>query len=221
VAQDEAEATAETPGPGLADQFGQRYCEVLSVTVSDEGASAEVWGTQGLNDCPRDRFDTLDPAAIAADLGAGLAVLNGLRYWTLDRIVANGLAGSLRTRDFGGIEMRSIATVEVGEGLGDRTPLTETSVARDTTFVFEEGREIHELTAPDRSVYVMQSYSIEVDPSLSAETLPSLGDRLDLPEGWTFTSRVLDEELMVEDIDGIATVVQDRFRNTYQLRSRG
>ena len=67
----------------------------------------------------------------------------------------------------------------------------------------------------------MQSYSIEVDPDLTAETLGSLGDRLELPEGWAFSSRVLREDLVVQDIDGIATVIQDRFRNSYQLRSRG
>ena len=217
----EPDEAPNTPGSGLVDQYGQRYCEILTVTLSDQGAAAEVWGTQGLNDCPQEPFDALDPAGIASQLGANLAVLNGPRYWVLDRIVANELAGTLQERDFGGIEMRSIATVELGEGMGDRTPLTETSVARDTDFVFEEGREVFELTAPDGSVYVMQSYSIEVDPDLTAETLGSLGDRLELPEGWAFSSRVLREDLVVQDIDGIATVIQDRFRNSYQLRSRG
>ncbi|HEY5650742.1 MAG TPA: hypothetical protein VIW46_04775 [Acidimicrobiia bacterium] len=36
-----------------------------------------------------------------------------------------------------------------------------------------------------------------------------------------FTTRVLDEDLDVEDLEGIATVVQDDLHNTYQLRARG
>jgi hypothetical protein len=87
--------------------------------------------------------------------------------------------------------------------------------------VFAAGREIHELTAPDGSVYVMQSFSVEVDPTLGVDRLAELGPRLDLPEGWTFASRVLDDELVVEDLDGRAVVVQDALRNTYQSRSRG
>jgi hypothetical protein len=31
---------------------------------------------------------------------------------------------------------------------------------------------------------------------------------------------VLDERLVVEDIDGVATVIQDELQNSYQLRSR-
>lgn len=206
---------------GLPDQYGVRYCEVLTVTVGDDGTTAEVWGTQGLNDCPQDKFDTIDPDAVAADMGVSVAVPNGPRFWVLDRIVANELAGSGETREFGGIEMRSIAQVDLGVGVPDRSPYTETSVERSTQFIFDEGREVYELTAPDGSIYVMQSYSVEIDPALSLDGLAGLGDGLERPDGWAFEARVLDEEMVVEDIDGIATVVQDELRNTYQLRDRG
>jgi hypothetical protein len=219
-AVDEPEVSEETQPKGLTDQFGQRYCEVLAISVSDAGTVGEVWGTQGINDCPQELFATMDSRAIAAELGTNAAVLNGPRYWTLDRIVANELAGSMETRVLGGMPMRSIATIEFGDKLPDRTPLSETSVARDTEFVFSKGREIHELTSPDGSVYVMQSYSIELDPDLTADMLSALGPRLDLPDGWSFASRVVEEDLVVEDIDGTATVIQDKFRNSYQLRAR-
>jgi haloalkane dehalogenase len=206
---------------GLTDQYGQRYCEVLALTFADTGTTGEVWGTQGINDCPQAGLDMLDPTIMGAALEVDIAVINGPRFWVLDEIVANGLAGSGELRDLGGLEMRSIALVELGPGVPDRTPLTETSVARDTEFIFAADRQIHELTAPDGSVYIMQSYSEEIDPTLTLDELAGLGDRLDLPDGWSFTSRVLDEALVVEDLDGVATVIQDEFRNSYQLRSRG
>ena len=208
-------------GGGLARQYLQRYCEVLAVTVAEAGSSAEVWGTQGLNDCPEAAFDSIDAPALAEDLGVTAAVPNGPRYWVLDDIVANELAGSGETRTLGGIDMRSIALVDLGAGPPDRTPLTETSVERDTEFVFAAGREVYELTGPDGSVYVMQSFSVEVDPTLTVDGLADLGATLQLPEGWEFTSRVVDEPLVVEDIDGVATVIQDELRNTYQLHTRG
>ena len=104
----------------------------------------------------------------------------------LDRIVANELAGSGERRDIGDIEMRSIATVDLGPGVPAPGPYAEVSVGADTEFVFDAGREIHELTAPDGSVYVMQSYSIEADPSLEVGGLTGHSGRLRLPDGRAF-----------------------------------
>lgn len=215
--------TAPLRGPAgqLADQYGVRYCEVLTVTVADVGTTAEVWGTQGLNDCPQPAFAAIDPATVVADMGVTAALPNGPRFWVLDDIVANAMAGSGEIRSFGGIEMRSIAIVDLGRGIPDRTPYAEISVRRDTEFRFGAGRMVHELTGPDGSIFVMQSYSLEVDPMLDAGNLADLGRRLALPEGWTFASRVLDEPMVVEDFDGVATVIQDDLRNSYQLRTRG
>ena len=218
--------STEVPGAGSRLEVGgvlsERYCEVLTVRTTDDGLQAEVWGSQGVNDCPQEGFERIDADEAAGQVGAMGAIVNGPRFWLLDAIVANQMAGSGETRTFGGVEMRSIAVVELGagDGLPSRAPFEEVSVVRDTLFIFDAGTEVYELTAPDGSVYVMQSYTVEVDPELTRADLAGLGDRLDLPEGWTFTSRVLDEELAVEDLDGIATVIQDELHNTYQLRSR-
>ncbi len=212
--------TSTTVASG-ADLYGVRYCEILAVTIDAVNTTAEVWGTQGINDCPDEAFRAIDPAVAATDLGATVALANGPRFWVLDRIVANELAGSLETHDFGGIEMRSIAFVELGPGVPDRSPYIPRRVERDTEFVFEAGREVYELTSPDGSVYIMQSYTIERDPTLTADALAALGDRLELPAGWTFSSRVLDAELVVEDIDGFAAVIQDELNNSYQLSVDG
>jgi len=45
----------------------------------------------------------------------------------------------------------------------------------------------------------------------------ALGESLALPEGWVYRTRVVDEDYVVVDQDGIATVVQDELQNTYQL----
>ena len=57
---------------------------------------------------------------------------------------------------------------------------------------------MHELVDPDGVAYVMQAYCIGVDPTLTEESLAALGERLALPEGWAYRSRVLDEELVVD-----------------------
>ena len=63
--------------------------------------------------------------------------------------------------------------------------------------------------------YVMQSYSLEVDPTLSEAGLPRLGERLEKPDGWRYRVRRLMEEWSLH-VDGEARVIQDELRNTYQ-----
>ena len=52
---------------------------------------------------------------------------------------------------------------------------------------------------------------------MTPESLLTLGERLELPEGWTYRTRVLDEELIVDTTETIATVLQDEFENSYTL----
>ena len=196
---------------------GVRYCEILTTTEGADSAVAEVWNTMGLNDCPQDAWEAIDLSAVRAQLRAAEVATNGPRYWVLDGIAPGEMTGSLEVRDLDGVEMRSIALVDLTDVEADATGYVELSVQRETEFTFLAGREIYELVGPDGSTYVMQSYSLEVEPDQTVDDLASLGDRLDLPDGWTFTARVLREDLIVEDQDGIATVVTDDLRNTYQL----
>lgn len=218
------QSAAEAPPDG-SNLHGVRYCEILTVTFAPEGgATAEVWNTMGLNDCPQVAWEAVDLDTVKTETGAPFAATNGPRYWVLDRIVPGKLATSLEVKSLSGLEMRSVAVVElpsITPSSVSNTPYTETSVRRDTVFTFAAGRRIYELTAPDGSIYVMQSYSQQLDADLAVADLADLRARLDLPTGWSFQSRVLRTDLEVEDLDGIATVVQDDLRNTYQLRSRG
>ena len=194
---------------------GVRYCEVL-LLAEDAGAfRAEVYTTLGLTDCPQERWDALDAPTIAAEREVLAAILNGPRYWTLDEIVQLEERERVETT-FGELPMFLAATVDLGATLPDQTPYTERHVARRTIFRFDAGTEVHELTAPDGRRYVMQSFAHIVDDTQSLASLAGLGDRLDLPEGWSFASRTLDERLDVLSRDGVATVVQDDLQNTYQ-----
>ena len=82
-------------------------------------------------------------------------------------------------------------------------------VDRDTVWHYVAGRRIYELQDPEGRRYVMQSFSRIVDSELQLADLASLGDRLDLPAGWQFTTRILREPLAVPVADGVAEVVQD------------
>jgi hypothetical protein len=61
----------------------------------------------------------------------------------------------------------------------------------------------------------MQASSRIVDPTLSYADLPNLGTKLKLPPGWTYRTKVLDRDLGLGTINGLARVVQDDLENTY------
>lgn len=208
--------STEKPERLVSDMRNVRYGEVLAVFARDGRFEAEVYGTQLLNDCPQELWQTLVAEDIASEMGALAVKLNGPRYWTLDAFGQKIAVAEPVLRDFNGITMRRIATVDLGEAprLG---PYTETKVNRGVIFFWDEGQIVHELINPDGLAYVMQALCIGVDPTMTPESLLDLGERLSLPTGWSYRTRVLEEELIVDTTSSIATVLQDEFENSYTL----
>ena len=193
-----------------------RYGEVLAVFARDNKLEAEVYGTQMINDCPDELWKTLNPAVIAREMGAMVVKLNGPRYWVLDGLGTKVAFVEPVMRDFNGLMMRRIATVDLGDKPAT-VPYEERYVNRGAVFFFNPGSVVYELINTQGKVYVMQAYCVGVDPTLNLDNLGDLATRLDLPTGWLFRGRILDAELVVDTTDHPATVVQDEFENTYTL----
>jgi hypothetical protein len=200
----------------ITDHRGTRYGEVLAVFAEGDSFLAHVYGTQLLNDCPAELWDALDATTIAGELDALVVKLNGPRHWMLDGLGSKGEPLEPVLREFGGLLMRRIAVLDLGTN-PTQVPYMVRHVDRKAVFFFDAGKEIHELVDPDGTAYVMQAYCVSVDPTLDEGNLSELADKLDLPEGWSFRSRILDEELVVDTSDTIATVLQDELENTYTL----
>ena len=94
-------------------------------------------------------------------------------------------------------------------------------VHKQDGFTFDAGRQVSELTAPDGSVYLMQSWSQQIDPTLSARDLPGLAAKLTLPEGWSYTTRKLKDAVVIESTSKAAIVLQDDLGNSYSLKTAG
>jgi hypothetical protein len=195
---------------------GVRYGEVLAMYLRDTGLEAEVYGTQMLNDCPQELWETLDADAITKDMGAVFVKLNGPRYWLLDGLGSKVAVVDPVFKDFNGIQMRRIATIPIGADFA-AGPYTIRNVNRGAVFFFDAGKTVYELVDPDGRALVMQARCIGIDPNMTEESLANLGERLALPEGWSYRTRVLDAELVVDTSATLATVVQDEFENTYTL----
>lgn len=96
-------------------------------------------------------------------------------------------------------------------------------IYRTNTFTFNKGSEVYLLDAPDGEVFVMQSFTRHLDPTLREDNLAHLGGRLDLPDGWGFRTETLDEDLEVSSAshDNLTHVLQDNLHNIYQGSDAG
>ena len=119
--------------------------------------------------------------------------VNGLKY---------GLVGELQT--------------PVGQPTIGTDPYVVNTVQRDTVYVFKKGGLVYELTDPSGNVYIMQSYSQQVDTSLTLEKLSDIGSTDQLPTGWKYAARRLNEDLTLTAA-GSTSIVNDYYRNTFQI----
>lgn len=190
-----------------------RYCEILVARREGASVTASVYNTLGLNECPAMKWEALDAAKLKDELHATMVILNGPRYFTMDR---NAIASPGAVANFDGLDARMLAQLQI-KTKQNRTPYTENIVERDNQYLYDRGKNVYELVAPNGREYVMQSYSQEVDKNLNEEGLLTLEDRLKLPRRWEYRVRKLHEDLVVRDLNGKAHVIQDDLRNTYQL----
>lgn len=191
-----------------------RYCEFAVFFISPAGITSDSWNTTGLNDCPAAQWEALDFDAVRQELGATALRPNGPRHWLFDAGVQHDTE-DIEYRFFGGIEFGLVGHLQI-----DSPPAAihffEVRVERDTEFWFYEDRPVYELLAPLGKRYVMQSYAIYVDPTLTIADLDGLAPRISLPEGWEYRARVVSEDLLVDDFQGFATAMRDPLENTYQ-----
>lgn len=201
------------------DLRGTRYCEIIPVYRDGLSFHLEVYNTLGQNDCPPAAWNAIDPKKLADELGAVEVVMNGPRFWVMDRIVAAGATKEGKTRTFDGLAATQRATLALPlrDILFGARPYTERTVKRDTTYVYDAGKPVYEITDDKGRTYVMQTFADIVDKNLAMADLPGLGSRLKLPAGWRYATRILDREMRLT-ATGEAFLVQDDLQNSYQRR---
>jgi hypothetical protein len=184
------------------------------VTPGEVGPQAAVYNTFGLNDCPADLWSALDAKAIATENGAATALLDGPRYWLMNGI-EKPTQGPRIIKNFGGIDM--VLESQTLLTAMNPAPYTANQVHRHSVSTFDAGEEVYELCDPALRRWLMQTWSQIVDPDLSRSDLPGLGERLDLPSGWTFQSRTLTTPLSIDTTTHAAQVLRDDLTNSYSL----
>ena len=212
--------TATAGGTVPKDLRGTRYCEIIPVYRDGLSFRLEVYNTLGQNDCPPAVWDAIDGKTLADELGAFEVVMNGPRFWVMDSIRATGATKDGVTKTFDGLAATQRATLSLPFRdllFGHRAYVVRT-IERETTYVYEAGKPIYEITDDQGRVYVMQTFAEIVDKTLTMDDLATLGAKLKLPDGWTYSTRVLDADLELT-ANGEAYLIQDDLQNSYQRRN--
>lgn len=211
--QMESIAQTEVQNPQPRKVRGEPYNEILIVYRYFGEIKAGVYNDIGEPLIDEDAFRAIDTDAIKKEFGAVAVLKNGPRFWVMDEIT--GYYGGT-ARVLAGYQMNQpgVLNLHVSD-LTNRAPYTVHQVNRKTTYTYDQGKKVYELISNQGDVYTMQSASREIDATLTIAELDHLGDRLSLPDGWSYRVRVLSENATYQ-IDGTASVIQDELQNSYQ-----
>ena len=226
TSQKEERQSIVVPGENFR---GKHHCEVLIMNrpADGPGGAGNYYDSLGVvDDVPDEEFDArfraLDPEDLRREYGGDAVRFNGPRRFLADRFTAEAFDGG-KVSMVGPIPMYLYGTFVAPDFdafiAGKQTPYVETVSRRTTTWFFEAGSEVYELVSPEGIVFVMQSASLGVDPDNAVDRLPSLGEHLALPAGWTYRARTLGEELVMRatyEDDPPNTIVLDELENNYQ-----
>lgn len=207
-----------------------RYAEVFLIggNALTHNLQAAFYNTTDLNNranprntCPAALWAKIDPEQLKSQYHVLGVFKNGPRHWTMDWIQLP--VGT--EHDFDGLKARWMGQVELPKGVNLKkkgsTAYKPTTVARKSEMGFKKGRPVFVLVDPQGNPWVMQAYSLIVDPNQTYASLMTLGSQLKLAPGWNYRVTVLDRDLTIHAVNGIAHIVQDEKGNTYDLCAGG
>jgi hypothetical protein len=210
----------------FGDLRGTRYCELLLAGGDPVAGNlyAEVFNTSELNKepgrkdtCPAAVWGKVDAAVLEKEYDLVRVFKNGPRAWVMDSF---RLPVAPEVRTFRGLDTRWFMKVDLPKADGPRSragiPYAPATAFRNSQATFLKGKPIFILEDTQGTRWVMQSYSTIVDRKLTYDGLPKLGQKLKLPQGWKYRTKVLDRDLDIRAVDGVARVLQDNLQNTYE-----
>jgi hypothetical protein len=206
---------------------GMRYAEVFLIggDALTHNLKANVYNTTDLNNsadprntCPQALWDKVDPETLKKQHHVLGVYKNGPRGWVMDWIE---LPVSEKIFNFDGLDTHWFMTVSLPKHLDLKkkggTAYKPTIGHRDSIMTFEKGKPAFILDDAQGRPWVMQAYSLIVDPNLTYDQLKDLGSKLTLPPGWKYRVQILDRDLTIRPINGRAPIMQDELENTYDL----
>jgi len=208
-----------------------RYIEIF-LTIEDPETSkivAQVYNSSVLSPgivtskdtAPQEQVLGLDFDKIAAEYGALSASLNGPKLWLIDWFEAE--IGKLR--EFNGIKAPWVAQLNIGNAKppSEIKPYTTTTIARKSAVGWNKGTQVLLLDDDKDNTYILKGFQLGVEPQHTYEEFVAAGasNFKELPAGWNFRIKTLDEDYVEKPVNGVATILADEFFNVYDLTGPG
>ena len=207
---------------------GRAFYEILFMNRQADGSGVGFYynsiglDLEASNDVMDARFRALDADTLKKEYGSDGVIFNGPR-----RLVANSIIGMIawdggKKRVIDTIPYRVLGVFE-DKAVSKELPAYQVVISkRSNSFKFNAGETVYELITPEGAVYTMFSLSLKIDPKNTIENLPTLGERLKLPEGWKFRARKLDQDMILTctaDSNPPNTIVLDELVGNYQYNA--
>jgi hypothetical protein len=161
-------------------------------------------------------YKKVDPVKLAGELGVDMCAVNKGRFWMMDEI--EFVVGSVQ--NFHGMELRWGGEMTGAEMLTQfQSAYVPSLIYRNTNWTWHAGKPVYLLREPNGTVWVLQEYTKDTNPELTADNLDILGGLYkELPEGWTFETKILTKDLSLNTAraGGWAAIIRDEFHCTFQ-----
>ena len=184
---------------------GRPFCGLGAFVGSGPTARAHVYTAANLDEITLDSHKKMDPVRLAKQFEVDMCAVNGGRYWLMDETDVQG--GDVV--NFDGVNLLYGGEMTAAEMMAQMAKAYSPNlIYRNSNWIWHNG-----------TVWVMQEYTKDVDPSLSLDTLHQVGGKLkNLPQGWVFETKVLTQELSLNTsrCDGWAAIIRDELHCTYQ-----
>jgi hypothetical protein len=195
---------------------GKRFCGLGAFVGVGGTQRAHVYTASALDKITPESHRLIDPVRLARELEVDMCAVNGGRIWLMDEQDVQG--GDIV--DFHGVKMMYGGEMTGAEMMAQmKNAYRPSLIYRNSNWIWHAGTPVHLLREPGGTVWVMQEYTQDVDPSLTLDTLDQVGGKLmALPQGWRFETKVLARDLSLDTArcDGWAAIIRDELHGTYQ-----
>jgi hypothetical protein len=163
---------------------------------------------------------------VASDLDIpNYIIINDKRIWVMDRIIIfpeelpegiiSVISFPFKNNNNINCNLRYAATLFVI----NQDLYSEVKVNRNSMFIYYPETTVFMLINKSNltKIYIMFALSNTIDTNLNTFNAQYLNSKLDLPEGWLFTTMTLDNNTYLKVVaKDFATVIKDNLNNTYQ-----
>ena len=209
--------------------------------VSIYNTTSQNGGDDTRDSAPEALIEKLDPSRIAKQYQALRVAITPPLTWTVDWLAER--VGAVRS--FEGLDAAWMGNSQVsasklvalhpsaarraaGKPRASKPSLKPASegyrpgfVARTSIEGFKKGSKVYLLDDPKGRTWVLVSYTDKNLPGMTIDKLNSLGESLELPEGWKFRSAAVPKELVLEPKGGSAGRIEDDKGDLYRLTGPG